>query len=139
VTLLYLDASALVKLAREEPHSEALDRFVGAAGIVSCEIAIVELMRAARRAPAIDPRLDAELLRRACAELLESIALVPLDRDVILRAAGLDEPHLRALDALHIASALTLGELDAFVTYDERQSAAARIAGLRTISPQSMT
>jgi predicted nucleic acid-binding protein len=135
VTLLYLDASALVKLVRDEPESDALDRYLDGADIISSEIAIVELMRAARRAPLVDPRLDGELLAQGSAELLESVALLPVERDVLLRAAGLEEPFLRALDAIHIASALVLDELDAFVSYDERQSAAARIAGLRTTAP----
>jgi hypothetical protein len=30
-----------------------------------------------------------------------------------------------------------LSPLDAFVTYDERQSAAARLSGLRTVTPVS--
>ena len=41
-------------------------------------------------------------------------------------------PSLRALDAIHVASALRLApELEAFVTYDSRQAAAAEAAGLR--------
>jgi predicted nucleic acid-binding protein len=42
---------------------------------------------------------------------------------------------LRALDAIHVAAAISAAPLDAFVSYDERQSAAARLAGLRTIAP----
>jgi hypothetical protein len=45
------------------------------------------------------------------------------------------EPALRALDAIHIATAVDLSPLDGFVSYDERQSAAAPLAGLRTLSP----
>ena len=135
MTLFYLDASALVKMVREEPESGALDCFVDDADIVTSEIAIVELMRAARRAAAVEPRLPGDLLAAQAAELLESIGLLGLGRDILIQAARLEEPFLRALDAVHISSALTLPELDAFVTYDERQSAAARMSGLRTISP----
>ena len=46
-------------------------------------------------------------------------------------------PALRALDAIHIASAADLAPLDGFVTYDERQAAAARLAGMRTFAPGS--
>jgi predicted nucleic acid-binding protein len=42
---------------------------------------------------------------------------------------------LLALDAIHVASAVALDPIEAFVTYDERQAAAARLAGLRTMSP----
>lgn len=48
---------------------------------------------------------------------------------------ALAEPALRALDAIHVASAAALDPIEAFVTYDERQAAAARLAGLRTTSP----
>jgi hypothetical protein len=39
------------------------------------------------------------------------------------------------LDAIHVAAAVDLSPLDAFVSYDERQSAAAWLAGLRTVQP----
>jgi hypothetical protein len=54
---------------------------------------------------------------------------------VLLAAGALAEPALRALDGIHIASATDLLPLDGFVTYDERQAAGARLAGLRTVSP----
>jgi len=47
----------------------------------------------------------------------------------------LSEPALRALDAIHVTAAVDLAPLDGFVTYDERQAGAARLAGLRTVSP----
>jgi len=47
----------------------------------------------------------------------------------------LEGAHLRSLDAIHIATAVEVGGVDVFVTYDERQAAAARIAGFRTIAP----
>ena len=54
----------------------------------------------------------------------------------LLAAAGaLTKPALRALDAIRLAAAIDLSPIDAFVSYDERQSAAARLAGLRTVSP----
>jgi len=34
-----------------------------------------------------------------------------------------------------VVAAADLAPLDAFVSYDERQGAAARLAGLRTVSP----
>src|SRR5438270_509581 len=51
-----------------------------------------------------------------------------LDGPVLLAAGALSEPALRALDAIHIAAAAGLSPLDAFVSYDERQAAAARLA-----------
>jgi predicted nucleic acid-binding protein len=68
-------------------------------------------------------------------ELIDVLALRPLDRALLAGAGGLAEPALRALDAIHVASAVDLNPIEAFVTYDERQSAAARLAGLRTVAP----
>ena len=133
--LFYVDASALVKLVRDEPESDALRAFLPDSDLVSCELVCTELPRAIRRAAADDPRLPIELLIGRAGELLDAVALLPLDR-VLLEAAGaLSEPALRTLDGIHVAAAVDASPLDAFVSYDERQSAAARLAGLRTVRP----
>jgi predicted nucleic acid-binding protein len=62
--------------------------------------------------------------------VLELLELVELDHDVALQAAALAAPTLRSLDAIHLASALAIGEeLSEFITYDVRLAAAARAAG----------
>jgi len=76
----------------------------------------------------------AQLLERA-GEVLDAVALLPLDRALLLAAGALAEPALRALDAIHVAAAVDLAPIDAFVSYDERQAAAARLAGLRHVRP----
>jgi len=55
----------------------------------------------------------------------------------IRRAAGdLPDPGLRPLDAIHLATALSLGErCGAFYCYDDRLIAAAREHGLRVSFP----
>ena len=68
-------------------------------------------------------------------DVLQALALLPIDRAVLLAAGALAEPMRRALDAIHIASAVAVLPIDAFVTYDDRQGAAARLAGLRTVAP----
>jgi predicted nucleic acid-binding protein len=135
VALFYLDASALVKLVRVEPESAALHAYLDDAGLVSSELALTEVPRAIRRAAAHDPTLPSELLIERTAELLEAVALLPVDRPLLAAAGALAEPALRALDAIHVAAAIDLAPIDAFVSYDERQSAAARLAGLRTAAP----
>lgn len=135
LALFYVEASALVKLVREEPESPALRKFVSDADLVSCELVLTELPRAIRRASAVDQRLPLGRLLEQAGELLESVALLPLDRALLLAAGALAEPALRALDAIHLAAAIDLSPLDAFVTYDERQGAAARLVGLRTVRP----
>jgi uncharacterized protein len=66
------------------------------------------------------------------------VALLPLDRAILSAAGALAEPAVRTLDAIHVAAAIDLAPLDAFVSYDERQAAAARLAGLRTIAPAAL-
>jgi uncharacterized protein len=135
VALFYLDASALVKLVRAEPETDALRSFLTGADLLSCELALTEVPRAIRRAAAYDPALEFELLIDRAGELLDAVALLPVDRTILAAAGALEEPVLRALDAIHLAAAIDLSPIDAFVSYDERQSAAARLAGLRTVDP----
>jgi len=135
VALHYLDSSALVKLVRDEPESADLRRFLAAADLVSSELVLTEVPRAVRRAAAREPALPVERLIGQAEELLEAVALLPLDRALLAVAGALAEPALRALDAIHLAAAITLAPIDAFVGYDERQNAAARLAGLRTVTP----
>jgi uncharacterized protein len=135
VALFYLDTSALVKLIRDEPESAALRVFLDEADLITSELTLTEVPRAIRRAAFFDRLLPLEELLKRAAELLEAMALVPVDRPVLIAAAALAEPALRALDAVHVSSAIEAAPLDAFVGYDERQSAAARLAGLRTVAP----
>ncbi len=135
MALFYADASALVKLIREEPESEALRNFVEGADLVSCDLVLTEVPRAIRRAAARMPALPLDALIARAGETLEALALLPLGRGLLARAGALAEPALRALDAIHVAAAVDLSPLDAFVTYDERQAAAARLTGLRSFSP----
>jgi predicted nucleic acid-binding protein len=76
-----------------------------------------------------------DVLMSRAEQAIDSVALAPLDRGLLRAAGSLAEPGLRPLDAIHVAAALGLLPLEAFVTYDERQAAAARLAGLRTMAP----
>jgi predicted nucleic acid-binding protein len=137
VPVFYADASALVKLIREEPESNALRSFLADADIVSSELILAEIPRAVRRAVAHDPGLPLDRLLERAGTLLQAVALRPLDRPLLAAAGGLAEAALRTLDAIHVASALDLHPVDTFVTYDERQAAAARLTGLRTVAPRA--
>ena len=81
------------------------------------------------------PHYHSTLSWPAAEDVLETLALLPIDRALLLAAGAFAEPMLRALDAIHIASAVAVLPIDAFVTYDDRQGAAARLAGLRTVAP----
>jgi predicted nucleic acid-binding protein len=135
MALLYADASALVKLVRDEPESPALRAFITGADLASCDLVLAEVPRAIRRAAALDSRLDLEVLVARAGEVIEAVALVPLDRALLLAAGALAEPSLGALEAIHVAAAASLTQIDGFLGYDMRQAAAARLAGLRTFAP----
>jgi hypothetical protein len=130
-TLVYLDSSAIVKLAIPEPESPALLAWLAERPErVTSAIAHVEVRRTLRRAKASTAEL-----RRAI-EVVDRIALIPIDRAVIEAAAEIDPPELRSLDALHLAAALSVGaELAGFVTYDQRLAAAAARARIEVWSP----
>jgi predicted nucleic acid-binding protein len=135
VALYYLDASALVKLIRVEPESASLRTFLASDDLISSELVLTEVPRAIRRAAATDPALPLGRLIERTEELLDAIALLPVDRALLAAAGALAEPALRSLDAIHLASAIVAAPLDALVSYDVGQSAVARLAGLRTMAP----
>jgi len=135
VPLFYVDTSALVKLVLREVETAALRTFLAEADVVSSELVVTELPRAIRRAGARDPGLPVDALIDRTGALLDTIALRRLDRPVLLAAGALAEPSLRALDAIHVATAIDVFPHDGFIGYDERQNAAARVAGLRTFTP----
>lgn len=135
VPLFYMDASGLVKLVLDEPESPMLRAYLRGGDVVSCELALTELPRAIKRASARDPALPREILISRAYEVLQAVGLLALDRGLLVSAGALAEPALRALDAIHVAAAIAVSPLDAFVTYDEREGAAARLAGLRTVAP----
>lgn len=128
--LAYLDASAFVKLVLPEPETAALVAALDPqARLVSSEILEVEALRAARRASGADGASAARIQ-------LEGIRLLPISAQIRERAYELEPDTLRLLDAIHIATALDLGEqLDGLYAYDLRMTAAATKAGLGVYAP----
>lgn len=127
--IAYLDTSALVKLIVPEPESAALRaelrRWPRRA---SSSLARAELVRACRR---VDETAVAPA-RRA----LEALSLVAVTDLLLDEAASIEPEALRTLDAVHVATALTLRDaLGALVTYDERLAEAAACAGLPVLAP----
>jgi hypothetical protein len=80
-------------------------------------------------------RIGGGALRRA-RTVLSRIALVDLDEDVVQRAATLDPVELRALDAIHLATAISLGgDLGALCAYDVRLGSAALSKTIEVLAP----
>ena len=67
--------------------------------------------------------------------LLSSIALVRIDEPVLIGAAAQEPRELRSLDAIHLATALSIDGVDVLVTYDLRLAAAATEVGLAVAVP----
>lgn len=98
--------------------------------LTSSVLAAVEVPRAAERAT------DDERARPRAERLLDAVDLIALEPELIVSARDLRPSALGSLDAIHVASALSLErELDAFVSYDRRQLEAARDAGLAIECP----
>jgi len=131
--VIYLDSSALVKLAMTEPESAALVRWLAEHAdqpLVSSALYRAEVPRAVWRAePGALPRSY---------KLIKRIARIALSADVLDNSATLPPQELSPAQAIHLASALAVKrELTAFVAYDEDLLAAARDAGLPVASPGS--
>ncbi|MEJ7797174.1 MAG: type II toxin-antitoxin system VapC family toxin [Solirubrobacteraceae bacterium] len=129
--LIYLDASAIVKLVVDEGESQALrDALRDRSPRVSSALALVEVhLAAARRCPTPPSG--------RVSTILAGLTLIPVDHPTLESAASLGEHNLRALDAIHLATAQSLGEdLEAFIAYDQRLLAAARASGLSTEEPR---
>jgi predicted nucleic acid-binding protein len=127
VTTAYVDASALVKLIVDERDAIALRRFLGGFDEhLTSRIGLVATRRALARAA-----VDAAVTDR----MLAPIAPIDFDAAIASTAAALQPSRLRTLDAIHLATALALYHVDAFVTYDDRLADAARSIGLPVASP----
>jgi predicted nucleic acid-binding protein len=130
--MIYLDSSALVKLALTEPESAALAQWLAERAdqpLVSSVLHRAEVPRAVWCAePGALPRSY---------RVIKRIARVALTADVLDNSATLPPQALGPAQAIHLASALALKkDLTAFVAYDERLLAAAADAGLPIAAPR---
>jgi predicted nucleic acid-binding protein len=132
--IAYLDASALAKLFLDEPGSDrAREVWDSELTVSSSELASVELacalaaaVRAGRLAPhVLDPSVTE-------GTFLAHAEVVAVDDDLVRSAAMLGVRHgLRVLDAVHVASALTVRDAaPTLVSWDVDQRRAALREGL---------
>jgi predicted nucleic acid-binding protein len=127
--IVYLDSSALAKLAVHEPESAALRRYLRRRRRrASCALARVEVVRAVRPHGA-----DAVAAAR---RVLAGVDLIHVDGALLDDAADLGGAGLRTLDAIHLAAARSLrADLGAVVTYDARMAAAAVELRFTVVAP----
>jgi uncharacterized protein len=124
----YLDSSAIVKLVVREPETARLVEALRAdPEVVSSHVAWTEVVIATRRAGRSTARAE---------RILDGIALVPIDEAILREAATLGAKDLRTLDAIHLATAISLRpDVRTMITYDIRQSQAASALGLAVLTP----
>ena len=129
--LLYLDASALVKLVLPEPESAALLAAVRReVDLVTSVVGRIETFRAVLRASG-----DAKLVPRI-EDTFKAVTVIHVTPQIRRWAETHPPFDLRTLDAIHLGTALSLGDsLDAFVVYDARLADAARREGLAVLAP----
>ena len=126
----YIDSSALVKLVVSEAESEALETFLAEEpDLVSSELTSVEVLRFSLR------RGDEAVV--LAQDALVGVAEFPISPDILREASTIHPRFLRTLDAIHVATALAIGELEGVITYDRRMAEAARANGLTVLAPGS--
>jgi predicted nucleic acid-binding protein len=126
----YLDSSALVKLAVEEPESGALRQYLRRRRpLVSSALARTEVLRALL--------LEGDEAFERGRAVLATVELIRINDRILIAAALLRPADIRSLDAIHLATAQGLGtDLARVVTYDERMLDAAEQLGIRRAAPR---
>ncbi len=123
-----MDTSAYLKLLFPEHESHTLGVVLGEwPDLVSSELLEVEMHRAAYRAG--KPMED-------CADLLDAVSLISLDEPIRKHAQRIAQPVLRAGDAIHLATAASVGrDLGVLFAYDKRMLDGALLEGLPAWAP----
>lgn len=129
--ILYIDTSAAMKLLVQEKESADLAAHLerrrdGRETLVASLLLHTELHCAANRRPE-------QIGHNEVADVLSTIALLDLENGD-LTTAPLLPGRLRSADAVHLATALRVNAT-AMVAYDAELCAAARLAGIDTVSP----
>ena len=127
----YLDASAITKLFIPENDSEIAEEIVYSFDeVFTSRVSMVEVHRAiALFYTASDRDSWISNFRR----WLEDVAVIEISRDIANLAAAVNQNGtLKALDAIHVATAQALGGSDlTFVTFDKKQGKFAKLIGMR--------
>lgn len=120
--MIYLDTSAAAKALIDEDGSDIVrSAFADGVPFVSSKLLAVELQAVADRRA---------INRDAAQELLDRVALVSLSDDTIERAIDI-HCGLRSLDALHLATAVELGDVvTSILTFDQEFAAVATRLGI---------
>lgn len=124
--MIYLDTSAAYKLLSREPGvADVEELFGGGAELLSSRLLEVELHAT------VDRRGGS---RADVAAIVHRVDLDAVDDEVIDHALSLGSG-LRAMDALHLSTALLYGDaMEAMATFDHELSRAAQKFGLKLVA-----
>ena len=127
--IAYLDASAMVKLAVDEPESRALRLAVEGAELWTSLVGRVEFERAVRRAVEVpEPIIDG---------VLETVDVIAVHPPIAKAAARVEPAVLRTLDAIHLATMRAMqDDLSVAFIYDARLASAASAVGIEVQAPR---
>jgi predicted nucleic acid-binding protein len=127
--IVYADTSALMKLVRAEDGTAALRGWLADhhPRLVTSAIGGVQLRRAAAPVSA-DHMATAEAL-------LTQIDILQVEPGALDLAARVAPPTPRTLDALHLAAAVMIADLDAVLCYDDQLAQALSRIGLNVVAP----
>ncbi len=140
---LYAESSAVLAWLLGQPSGEAVAAaLAGASAVVTSDLTLIECERVLRRLAAGGQAVAGggqkeavEALRARLALVVEAWAVEPIAPRVVARARqGFPDDAIRTLDAIHLATAVCLGEvLDdlAVVSLDDRVRLNALALGFR--------
>lgn len=125
--LVYLDASVGLRTILDVPERERLQSWMQtpATRFLSSRLLRTEVVRVLRRDDR--PLSDA-------APLLDRVGMLDITRETHTVAESI-ERHIRTLDALHLATALLIGEVVTVATHDTAMKEVAEQLGLRVTDP----
>ena len=132
--MIYLDTSALTKMLNPENESDALAAWMaaqtdGGEELTTSVIGRIEMARVAARSPDPDDVPQAQFVG-------SRLVTIPLNTTIARAAESVGPAYLRSLDAVHLASAVSIrDQIAAFVSYDKRLRNAAEAEGLTVVSP----
>jgi uncharacterized protein len=140
--ILYLDTSALVKLYADEEGSEEVRRAVRFADLIATNLIAYAETRASLARKSRSSEISRPVFTRCRRDFerdWQTLNRLPIDEVLVRKAAELAEQHaLRALDALHLASAdsllTALRDRVTFACFDSRLNAAAEAQGFELLT-----
>ncbi|GAA4701276.1 MULTISPECIES: type II toxin-antitoxin system VapC family toxin [Kocuria] len=127
MSIVYLDSSVALRTILDVPERVRLQKWLDSphTNFVSSRLLRTEVARVLRRDER--PLSEAE-------PLLSRVGLFDISRETYAVAESI-ERHVKALDALHLATALLIGESVTVASHDANMKAVAEHLGLTAVDP----